>query len=74
MFSEFFTKFNTFASHHQIIFALLIALCVIVITWAIEKILEEYIFYDKPLRGYLIAIFGGLLTLWLIQHFVLRVL
>lgn len=74
MFATFFNKFKTLADHHQIIFALIIALSVICVTWAIEKILEHYIFPTKPLYGYIILILGGLVLLWLTQHFVLHVI
>lgn len=74
MYSELFQKFSSFASHHQIIFTIIISFCVIAISWGVEKLLEEYIFYKHPLHGYLISVSGGLLTLWLIQHFILHVM
>ena len=72
MFSEFAEKFNSFAGHHQVIFTIMIAFCIIAISWGIEKLLEEHVFYKHPLPGYLIAIFGGLLTLWIIKHIILH--
>ncbi len=72
MFSEFFDKFDTFAEHHQIFFTIMIAFCIIAISWGVEKLLEEYIFHKAPLRGYIIAVLGGLITLYIIKHIVLH--
>jgi len=72
MYSELFAKFNSFAGHHQIIFTVIVAICLITISWAIEKILEEYIFHHKKLAGYIIAIFGSLFILWMVKHFILH--
>ena len=74
MYSQLLEKFSSFAGHHQIIFTIIIGFCVIAVSWGVEKFLEEYVFYKNPLHGYLISIFGGLLTLWLIQHFILHVM
>ncbi len=72
MFSEFFEKFDSFAEHHQILFTIAIAFCIITISWGIEKLLEEYVFYKYPLRGYIIAVLGGLIALYIIKHIVLH--
>ena len=72
MFAKMFDKLSTFADHHQAIIAAIVTLSIICISWGIEKILEHHIFYKNPLRGYLIAIIGGILTLWLVQHYILH--
>lgn len=74
MFKSFFEKFSTFAHHHQALFAILIAFIIICMTWAVEKILDEHVFKNKRLQGYLAVIAGGLFVLWIIQHFVLHVM
>jgi hypothetical protein len=74
MFEAFFNKFKTLADHHQVIFALIIALCIICVTWGVEKILEFYIFPNKPLVGYIVLIISGLLLLWVLQHFILHII
>ena len=74
MFSEFFSKFDSIAKHHQIFFTIIIAFCVIAISWGVEKILEEYVFYKNPLHGYIICVIGGLFMLYLVEHFILHIL
>jgi len=73
MFSELFAKVGTFADHHQFIFAIVVAICVVIASWSIEQILERYVFHQKKLIGYVIALIIALLVLWLIKHFVLHV-
>jgi len=73
MFAKIFTKFNSFADHHQTFIALIIAFSILCISWGTEKLLEKYlVHYD--VFGYMIAVFGGLLLLWATKHFVLHVM
>lgn len=74
MLKEFIGKLNDFATHHQLFFAALIGLSIICVSWGIEKILEYYIFPQKKLADYIIAIVSGLTLLLFIQHFILHVL
>lgn len=74
MFSELITKLNSFGGHHQVLFALIIGLCLIAMTWSIEHILEEYILPNKPWYGYISVIILSLLLLWLIKHVILHVM
>lgn len=74
MFAKFFTKINGFADHHQFVFAIIVASCIIIASWAIEQILDRYIFPQKKLAGYIGAIFFALATLWMVKHFVLHVI
>jgi len=74
MVSKFLTKLSTFADHYQILFTLLVALCVISMSWAIEQILDIFILPHKPLHGYLSVIIISLLILWLTKHLVLHVM
>lgn len=74
MFSELFTKINSFGAHHQILIAIIVGVCLIAITWAIEKVFEEYIFPHKPWYGYLLTIIIALLALWITKHFILHVI
>jgi hypothetical protein len=73
MFSQMFDKLSTFANHHQAIIAAIVTFSIICISWGIEKIMEHHIFYKNPLRGYLIAVIGGLTMLWIVQHYILHV-
>lgn len=74
MFITIFKKLDTFQEHHQVLFALMIVLGVVCISWGIEKILEEHIFPKKPFYGYIIAIAIGLFLLWLTKHVVLHIM
>ena len=74
MFAKLFDKLSTLADHHQAIIAAIVTLCVMCISWGLKKILEHHIFYKNPLRGYLMAIIGGSLILWIIQHYLLHVI
>lgn len=72
MFGELFDKLNTFAHHHQVLFALIVGFCFISISWGVEKFLEDYVFPKRTLTSYFIVIVGGLFLLWITQHFILR--
>lgn len=72
MFANFFNKLNTFADHHQLIIAGVIAFSLICLTWGTEKLLERYLYPKNPERGYIFAIFLGLALLWIIKHYTLR--
>lgn len=72
MFSKMFDKLSTFADHHQAIIAAIVTLSIICISWGVEKLMEKHIFHKHPLRGYLIAVIGGCLVLWLVQHYLLH--
>lgn len=74
MFSKLIEKLNYLEDHHQMLVALFIAIGVVSFSWGVEKILEEYVFPKKPLYGYIVAIIGGLILLWLTKHFVLHVI
>lgn len=72
MFASFFQKMGSFADHHQLLIAGIIAFSVICLTWGVEKLLELYLFPTKPARGYVAAVLLGLSLLWIIKHFTLR--
>ena len=72
MFQNFFHRMSTFADHHQVLIAGIIAFSVICLTWGTERLLETYLFPKKPARGYVIAVVLGLSLLWVIKHFTLR--
>jgi|LakMenEpi03Aug12_release.lakeMendotaPanAssembly.Ray.scaffolds.fasta_scaffold3907910_1 hypothetical protein len=74
MFSKLLDKISEFADHHQAIFAFIITFSVICLTWGVEKMLESYLFPQKPIFGYLTAIISGLTLLWLTQHYILHVI
>jgi len=73
MFARLIEKFNTFAGHHQILFTIIVAICVVCISWAIEQILDRYIFPGQKLINYITIIVIGLAILWLTKHFILHV-
>ena len=72
MFSDFFQRMSTFADHHQLIIAALLAFSITSLTWGTEKLLEMYLFPTKPARSYVAAVLIGLIILWVIKHFTLR--
>lgn len=74
MFSAIVNKLQTFEEHHQVLFALIVVIGIVLVSWGIEKILEEYVFPQKPLHGYLLVIIIGLFLLWLTKHIILRVM
>lgn len=74
MFSRIIKKLDSFQDHHQVLFALIVVVSIIFISWGIEKILEEYIFPHKPFYGYVIAIGIGLFILLLAKHVILHVM
>lgn len=74
MFNTLFQKLQTLEEHHQVLFSLVVVLGIVLVSWGIEKILEEYIFPTKPLHGYFLVITFGLFLLWLTKHILLRVM
>lgn len=73
MFSELFTKFHSFESHHQVLFALITAFGVICATWGIEKILEHFL-GSKKLAGFVLSLFIGLGILWLTKYTIFEIM
>lgn len=74
MFTKIFDKLSTFGEHHQMLFAGVVTLGVILVSWGVEKILEEFIFPHKPRYGYVLTVLIGLSLLWLTKHVILHVL
>jgi hypothetical protein len=74
MFSQFFNKVSAFASHHQVIIAGIVAVCVVFATWGIENLVERYFFPNRAVVRYVFAVIGSALVLWFIQHTVLHVI
>lgn len=74
MFSELIEKVNSFADHHQVMFASVIAVAFICLSWGIEKFLELHLFPNNPVYGYITAIAGSLLLLWFTHHYILHVI
>lgn len=74
MFSEVIDKISSFADHHQAIFAAVVGVSIITVSWGVEKMLETHLFPNKPMYGYITAILSGLLLLWFTQHFILHVI
>lgn len=72
MFNSFFQKMGTFADHHQILIASIVAFGIICLTWGIEKLLELYLFPTKPARGYAAAVIIGIALLWITKHYTLK--
>lgn len=75
MFVKFFNKVSDFASHHQVIIAVIVAVCVVFATWGLENLVERYFLPNhKSVLRYVVALFGSTLILWFIQHTVLHVI
>jgi hypothetical protein len=74
MFSDIIEKLSTFADHHQVMFASIIALAFICFSWGVEKVLEMHLFPKNPVYGYLTAITGSLFLLWFTHHYILHVI
>jgi hypothetical protein len=74
MFSELLEKINSFGEHHQAVIAIIITVCIISISWAIERIFDEFIFPHKPWYGYFLTIMIAVLMLWITKHFILHVI
>lgn len=72
MFKELFAKLNTLEHEHQALFALVVITAVVLFSWGVEKIVEEYIFPGRPLVGYILAIVFGIMLIWLTQYVVLE--
>ncbi len=72
MFANFFQKMSTFADHHQLLIAGIIAFSVISLTWGVEKLLETYLYPNNPTRGYVVAVLLGITLLWVLKHYTLR--
>jgi hypothetical protein len=75
MFVKFFNKVSDFASHHQVIIAVVVATCVVFATWGLENLVERYFLPNhKSVLRYFVALIGSGLILWFIQHTVLHVI
>lgn len=74
MFDTLWEKFSAFTTHNQIIFILIVGLCVICVSWSTERILEEYVLGKKSLGRYALVIGIGLLVLGLIQHYIRHII
>ena len=74
MFSDFFAKVGSFMGHHQMLVGALVAFFLITSTWGIEKLMETYLFPNKPIVGFFVAALGGVIGLWLLQHYVLHII
>lgn len=72
MFANFFQKLSSFADHHQLLIAGIIAFSITSLTWGVEKLLESYLFPNKPRLGYAVAIIVGITLLWVTKHYTLR--
>lgn len=72
MFSKILSKLSEYGENHQALFAIIVTLSLISISWGVESILEEYFFPKKPIFGYIIAIVMGLTLLWLTKHYILH--
>ncbi len=72
MFNTLWQKLHTFQDHHQLLFAIIVAIGVITASWGIEKLLETYLFPRKPVYGYMVAVGGGVVLLWITKHFILQ--
>ncbi|MBT4855643.1 hypothetical protein HOM50_01495 [bacterium] len=74
MFKDIFQKVAAFEHHHQAIFAIVVAIGIVLFSWGIEKILEEYLFPGKPLVGYIFTILLGVFLLWMTKVVVLNLM
>ena len=72
MFSQILHKLSEYGENHQALFAIIVTLSLISISWGVESILELYFFPKKPVYGYIIAIAMGLILLWLTKHYILH--
>ena len=74
MFNNIFEKVGAFEHHHQAIFAIVVAVGIVLFSWGIEKILEHYIFPRKPLAGYISMVVLGVFLLWMTKVVVLNLM
>lgn len=74
MFKDLFDKLMDFEQHHQVLFAAIVALGLICLSWGTERILEEYVLKEKKLSNYVLAIFSGLVILFLTKNIILKVM
>lgn len=72
-YSNLYEKLSSFGHQHQIIFGIIVAFVFILISWGIEKILDQYVFPNKSLKSYVCVVAAGLVVLWVVQHFILHV-
>ncbi len=71
MFAQLGQKFHTFSDHHQIFIAIIVAAFIFIASWAVEKILEEFIPAKKI--SYISTIVICLFALWIVKHLILHV-
>ena len=72
MFRDLVEQFHNLKDHHQVLITLVVAFSAICLTWGLEKLLEKYFFPKRPEIGYIVAVVGSLLLLWLVKHFLLH--
>ncbi len=71
VFAKLSDKFHAFSDHHQIFITLLVAAFIFIASWAIEKILEEFIPAKKI--SYISTVVICLFSLWIVKHLILHV-
>lgn len=72
MLDRLWQRLITFQDHHQVLFAVIIALGIISCSWGIEKLFETFLFPRRPVYGYIFALFMGALLLWITKHLILH--
>lgn len=72
MFKNLLESFHSLKDHHQVLLTVIITFSAICVSWGAEKLLERYLFPNRPAVGYVVALMGGLFALWLVKHFLLQ--
>ncbi|HJM68776.1 MAG TPA: hypothetical protein QGF02_02400 [Candidatus Babeliales bacterium] len=74
MFKEIFSRVSELEHHYQAVFAVVVAIGVVLFSWGIEKLLEEYVFHHRPLFGYIFSVLFGVFLLWMTKVVVLNLM
>jgi hypothetical protein len=72
MFTRLWERLHAFQDHHQILFALVAAFAVISASWGLQKLLETFLFPNKPIYGSILALCIGLGLLWITKHVIMQ--
>ena len=77
MLKQVFDKLTTLEDHHQLFFAALVLIAVVLFSWGIEKIVEDYVLPHRrhaPIVTYFSAILLGILIFMLTKGILLHVM
>ncbi len=73
MLSKVLTKFMIINEHHQVIAGAMVTFAVVCFSWGIHNLLERFMFPNKRVYGYMIAIILGFIFLWTTKQYILFV-